>query len=335
MRNQHAECAQCDASAEGRHQQTSVRAPGSTFVGCRPTWAARIVLIVKVRPSADGYGDSVTQAEEPRSARRAPRDWAVDALCFLLGIGFTALVFIDGTDQQIPTVTNTVDAALGLLASRRFVAAPALAGRRRGDRRTVRRLLVVALGVDGVGRAELLGVGRACCRAGRRRRSMPAPASRAPCTTLSPTPPQPMTSTEAPASTSAQRVTAPTPVGTQQPTSAACGHGISLRIGHQHLGRAHHLLGEGADARHLVDVLPVARQPLGAVEHAPARRVVVAVAEDRAADRAVEAAAALRAEREDDVVAGLDVGDARRRPPRRCRPPRGPAPSAAATSSRR
>ena len=60
---------------------------------------------------------------------------------------------------------------------------------------------------------------------------MPAPASRAPWTTLSPTPPQPMTRTEAPASTSAQRVTAPTPVGTQQPTSAACGHGISLRIG--------------------------------------------------------------------------------------------------------
>ena len=58
-----------------------------------------------------------------------------------------------------------------------------------------------------------------------------APARRAPCTTLSPTPPQPMTSTEAPASTSAQRVTAPTPVGTQQPTSAACGHGMSWRIG--------------------------------------------------------------------------------------------------------
>ena len=40
-----------------------------------------------------------------------------------------------------------------------------------------------------------------------------------------------MTSTEAPASTSAQRVTAPTPVGTQQPISAACGHGMSVRIG--------------------------------------------------------------------------------------------------------
>ena len=45
------------------------------------------------------------------------------------------------------------------------------------------------------------------------------------------TPPQPMTRTEAPASTSAQRVTAPTPVGTQQPISAAWGHGISLRMG--------------------------------------------------------------------------------------------------------
>src|SRR6266446_5206125 len=40
-----------------------------------------------------------------------------------------------------------------------------------------------------------------------------------------------MTRTEAPASTFAQEVTAPTPVGTQQPTRAACGHGISLRIG--------------------------------------------------------------------------------------------------------
>ncbi|OGL00278.1 MAG: hypothetical protein A3E31_14985 [Candidatus Rokubacteria bacterium RIFCSPHIGHO2_12_FULL_73_22] len=58
-----------------------------------------------------------------------------------------------------------------------------------------------------------------------------APARRAPCTTFRPTPPQPTTSTAAPASTPAQRVTAPTPVGTQQPISAACGHGISSRIG--------------------------------------------------------------------------------------------------------
>ena len=48
---------------------------------------------------------------------------------------------------------------------------------------------------------------------------------------MRPTPPQPITMTFEPLSTFAQRVTAPTPVGTQQPTSAACGHGMSLRIG--------------------------------------------------------------------------------------------------------
>ena len=60
---------------------------------------------------------------------------------------------------------------------------------------------------------------------------LPAPARRAPWTTLSPTPPQPITSTDAPASTLAQWVTAPTPVGTQQPMRAACAQGMSLRIG--------------------------------------------------------------------------------------------------------
>ena len=48
---------------------------------------------------------------------RSPRDWAVDALCFLLGIGFTVLVFVDGTDRHLPTVPAAVDAALGVLAS--------------------------------------------------------------------------------------------------------------------------------------------------------------------------------------------------------------------------
>src|SRR5262249_4418781 len=40
-----------------------------------------------------------------------------------------------------------------------------------------------------------------------------------------------ITTTEAPDSTWAHRVTAPTPVGTQQPSSAACAQGISFRIG--------------------------------------------------------------------------------------------------------
>ena len=58
-----------------------------------------------------------------------------------------------------------------------------------------------------------------------------APARRAPWTTFSPTPPHPITRTDAPASTCAQRVAAPTPVGTAQPISAACGQGMSLEMG--------------------------------------------------------------------------------------------------------
>src|SRR5439155_1569836 len=45
------------------------------------------------------------------------------------------------------------------------------------------------------------------------------------------TPPQPITTTDAPASTWAQRVTAPTPVGTAHPIRAACGQGMSVEIG--------------------------------------------------------------------------------------------------------
>ncbi len=48
-----------------------------------------------------------------------------------------------------------------------------------------------------------------------------APASAAPITHDSPTPPRPMTATLAPAGTSAVLRTAPTPVETQQPMSAA------------------------------------------------------------------------------------------------------------------
>ena len=72
---------------------------------------------MKVRPSAGGFGDPVTQADEVRRAGSAPRDWAVDGLCFLLGILFTALVFVDGIDRHVPTVPTAVDAALGVLAS--------------------------------------------------------------------------------------------------------------------------------------------------------------------------------------------------------------------------
>ena len=72
---------------------------------------------MKVRPSAGGIGGPVTLADEAHRSRRTPRDWAVDALCFLLGIGFTVIVFVDGTDRRLPTVPIAVDAALGVLAS--------------------------------------------------------------------------------------------------------------------------------------------------------------------------------------------------------------------------
>ena len=55
---------------------------------------------MKVRPSAGGVGNPVTQADVAHRVRRTPRDWAVDTLCFLLGIGFTALVFVDSADRQ-------------------------------------------------------------------------------------------------------------------------------------------------------------------------------------------------------------------------------------------
>ena len=57
-----------------------------------------------------------------------------------------------------------------------------------------------------------------------------APASAAPLTADSPTPPQPITATVEPGSTLAALNTAPTPVITPQPTSAARSSGISGSI---------------------------------------------------------------------------------------------------------
>jgi hypothetical protein len=90
---------------------------GQYFRRMPPYPDCRIVLIMKVRPSAGAFGDPATRADEADREGRSPRDWAVDALCFLLGIGFTALVYVDSTDRHLPTVTTAVDAALGVLAS--------------------------------------------------------------------------------------------------------------------------------------------------------------------------------------------------------------------------
>ena len=72
---------------------------------------------MSVRLSAGGFGEPGTPVDEAHRAGRAPRDWAVDALLFLLGIGFTALAVVDGTDRYLPPVTTAVEAALGGLAS--------------------------------------------------------------------------------------------------------------------------------------------------------------------------------------------------------------------------
>ena len=58
----------------------------------------------------------------------------------------------------------------------------------------------------------------------------PAPAIAAPLIAERPTPPQPMTATVLPTSTFAVLMTAPTPVVTPQPMSAARSSGISGRI---------------------------------------------------------------------------------------------------------
>ncbi len=57
-----------------------------------------------------------------------------------------------------------------------------------------------------------------------------APDSRAPWIAAMPTPPQPMTATLAPGSTRAVLITAPTPVITPHPTSAAISNGTSSGI---------------------------------------------------------------------------------------------------------
>src|SRR5262249_53465800 len=66
-----------------------------------------------------------------------------------------------------------------------------------------------------------------------------------------------------------------------------------------------HALPEGTNAPHLVDALAVPSEPVGVIELHPTGRSV-AVAEDRSARRAEETPAAVRAEGEDDVVAGMD-----------------------------
>jgi signal transduction histidine kinase len=71
---------------------------------------------MKAWPSVGGFDPDI-QADQAHREGRSARDWAVDALCFLLGIGFTALAYFDATDRHLPTVPTAIDVALGVLAS--------------------------------------------------------------------------------------------------------------------------------------------------------------------------------------------------------------------------
>jgi len=86
---------------------------------------------------------------------------------------------------------------------------------------------------------------------------------------------------------------------------AAWVNGRSSRDLDDLLGRTDDFFRKRADTRHLIDRLAVQLDAGRAVMHAPARRVVVSNAQHRLARGAIAAPAAMRAEREDDVVAGV------------------------------
>jgi signal transduction histidine kinase len=52
---------------------------------------------------------------EVRRIRRTPRDWVVDALLFLLAIGFTAIAVVDGAERGVAVAPLAIDAILGVL----------------------------------------------------------------------------------------------------------------------------------------------------------------------------------------------------------------------------
>ena len=72
---------------------------------------------------------------------------------------------------------------------------------------------------------------------------------------LSPTPPQPMTTTLDPAPTLAVLTTAPKPVSTPQAMSEATSNGMSRGTGATWLWMDDDMLGEGADAHAMHDAL--------------------------------------------------------------------------------
>jgi signal transduction histidine kinase len=55
------------------------------------------------------------RAEEVGRPGRSPRDWVVDVACFLLAVGFTTLIYVDGGGRDLGPVPLAVDVAIGAL----------------------------------------------------------------------------------------------------------------------------------------------------------------------------------------------------------------------------
>ena len=189
-----------------------------------------------------------------------------------------------------------------------------------------------------VRRAAADRAARACSSSVSTATMIPAPASRAPAITCRPTPPHPITHTLAPTRSPA-RLTAPIPVTTPQPSSAACHSGIETGQPHG-AGRGHdRVLREARHHQAVLEHGPVdSLQPRAPVHQHPGD----AVARRRLAQRpppgpAGAARAARGHEAERHVVAGDQVDDVladrldharalvaeHHRPPPRAEPPVG------------
>jgi signal transduction histidine kinase len=59
------------------------------------------------------YARLLSDPAEDDAVRRSPRDWAVDALIFVLAVGFTALAVVDGRDRDLGAAALVLEATAG------------------------------------------------------------------------------------------------------------------------------------------------------------------------------------------------------------------------------
>ena len=135
----------------------------------------------------------------------------------------------------------------------------------------------------------------------------PAPAMAAPWMQLRPTPPQPITATVEPGSTLAVLNTAPTPVVTPQPISAARSRGMSLRIFTSACSWISICSAKRRQVEELVHRRAGVGQPRRVAGAAPGASLLVA--QRQVAGEAVLAVAAVDRQAGDHVVARLHVAD--------------------------